>query len=287
MITPLTLRPPTPPTPVAPYDLDYLIVGGGGGGGATGSCTCGGAGGYKSGQLLSTTNSVYTMYIGAGGAAGTSGFCGGTSALQSSVFINALGGGAFVWRINPVLISTNTVLPGSGRGGQDTSENLGTDGQGNSGRGARPSRGFVWGMGGGGGAGAAGDWAEFTAKGGDGLTWLDGITRGGGAGGWRNLSAPEGVLSGAPGAGGGGRSSNTEVTPAVVAEAGAANTGGGGGGGFTNSSGNNTGTAQPGGSGIIKVRYAGTPRATGGTITQDGGFTYHAFTSSGRLIFTS
>jgi hypothetical protein len=36
-----------------------------------------------------------------------------------------------------------------------------------------------------------------------------------------------------------------------------------------------------GGSGVVIIRYLGTPRATGGTITQAGGYTIHTFTSSG------
>jgi hypothetical protein len=64
---------------------------------------------------------------------------------------------------------------------------------------------------------------------------------------------------------------------------GAQNTGGGGGGGVY---GQEWG-GKAGGSGIVKVRYTGTPRAAGGTITQSGGFTYHEFTSSGTLTFTS
>jgi hypothetical protein len=31
----------------------------------------------------------------------------------------------------------------------------------------------------------------------------------------------------------------------------------------------------------VILRYAGSPRGTGGTITQTGGYTYHTFTSSG------
>jgi hypothetical protein len=31
------------------------------------------------------------------------------------------------------------------------------------------------------------------------------------------------------------------------------------------------------------VRYSGTPRATGGTVTQSGGYTIHTFTTSGTL----
>jgi hypothetical protein len=34
---------------------------------------------------------------------------------------------------------------------------------------------------------------------------------------------------------------------------------------------------------VVIIRYAGTPRATGGAITQSGGYTYHKFTSSGTF----
>jgi hypothetical protein len=57
------------------------------------------------------------------------------------------------------------------------------------------------------------------------------------------------------------------------------NTGGGGGGGGSNNGGGSTG-----GSGVVIVRYPGTPVATGGTITQSGGYTIHTFTSSGTFI---
>jgi hypothetical protein len=38
--------------------------------------------------------------------------------------------------------------------------------------------------------------------------------------------------------------------------------------------------------GRITIRYAGTPQATGGSITQSGGFTYHTFTSVATSSFT-
>jgi hypothetical protein len=41
---------------------------------------------------------------------------------------------------------------------------------------------------------------------------------------------------------------------------------------------------QAGGSGIVIVRYRGSPRATGGTITQADGYTIHTFTTSGNLV---
>jgi hypothetical protein len=60
------------------------------------------------------------------------------------------------------------------------------------------------------------------------------------------------------------------------------NSGGGGGGGCFEGA-----TSRPnasGGSGIVIVRYLGSPRATGGTITQGGGYTIHTFTTSGNLV---
>jgi hypothetical protein len=36
-----------------------------------------------------------------------------------------------------------------------------------------------------------------------------------------------------------------------------------------------------GGSGIVIIRYTGSQRGSGGTVTSSGGYTYHTFTSSG------
>ena len=57
--------------------------------------------------------------------------------------------------------------------------------------------------------------------------------------------------------------------------------GGGGGGADT------TGSGGAGGSGIILIRYAGSPAASGGTETESGGYTYHAYTSTGNATFTT
>ena len=53
--------------------------------------------------------------------------------------------------------------------------------------------------------------------------------------------------------------------------------GGGGGGGGQNQYGGN------GGSGVVIIRYLGAQRATGGTVTSAGGYTYHTFTGSGTF----
>jgi hypothetical protein len=41
-----------------------------------------------------------------------------------------------------------------------------------------------------------------------------------------------------------------------------------------------SGQGNNGASGIVIVRYSGSQRGTGGTVTSAGGFTYHTFTAS-------
>lgn len=60
-----------------------------------------------------------------------------------------------------------------------------------------------------------------------------------------------------------------------------ANSGGGGQG-----NGGGAGSGGIGGSGLFAIKYAGLPKATGGTITQSGGYTTHVFTTSGQLTTT-
>jgi hypothetical protein len=42
-------------------------------------------------------------------------------------------------------------------------------------------------------------------------------------------------------------------------------------------------TSGAGGSGIVIIRYSGSQRGTGGTVTSSGGNTIHTFTTSGTF----
>jgi hypothetical protein len=90
------------------------------------------------------------------------------------------------------------------------------------------------------------------------------------------------IMGGAGGAGGSGVGGDGGLT-GTGATSGAANTGSGGGGG---------GNAAPytsgaGADGVVIFAYEGTvTKATGGTITDDGVYTYHTFTSPGSFVFT-
>jgi hypothetical protein len=57
----------------------------------------------------------------------------------------------------------------------------------------------------------------------------------------------------------------------------------GGGNGAANTGNGAAGNAT-GGSGIAIVRYLGSAKGTGGTITSAGGYTYHTFTANGNLV---
>jgi hypothetical protein len=57
-----------------------------------------------------------------------------------------------------------------------------------------------------------------------------------------------------------------------------------GGGSTASGYGHGGGSQQSGTGGIVIVRYAGTQRGTGGTVTSGGGFTYHTFTANGTFV---
>lgn len=223
--------------------LEYLVVAGGGGGGYTNS---NGAGGGGAGGFQ--TGSVVTSSVSLSVVVGVKGN-GGTSGVEATAGTNSslIGG-------NISLTST-----GGGRGGSGFSSNGGnggsgggctisaTPGTGTSGQGFNGSIGTgspTFRGGGGGGAGSAGT----TTAAGNGKTWLDGV-----------------IYSH------GGRGYNSAI--------GGDTTYGSGGNGLLNPAAG----ANDGQNGVVIVRYEGPQRATGGTITSSGGYTYHTFTTDGTF----
>lgn len=223
-------------TPQVGLSADVLVVAGGGGGQAGG----GGAGGlyYAATQSLSATS--YTCTVGAGGANLANGVNSTFGALTAAVG----GGGGSSW-------GTAGQNGGSGAGGGSVNGTVVSGGTGTSGQGNNGGTGVSEKAGGGGGAAAAGsNGASTGGAGGAGSSsysaWGLATNSGqnvsgtyyfaGGGGGGANGTG------GAGGNGGGGAGSNASPT------AGATNTGGGGGGAYG-------AAGQPGGSGIIIVRY--------------------------------
>lgn len=247
-------------SPIGNYIVEALLIAGGGGGWYTAG---GGAGGMLSTTAVSVVPGIsYTISVGAGGADSTSG--------QNSIFagLSALGGGS-----GPT--GTRYSTPGGSGGGSlysDRAGGSGTPGQGYpGGQGADGLVSYTSG-GGGGGAGGAGSNAsgQYGGPGGVGLqssfTGTSVYYAGGGSGGGDTQSQ---TIPGTNGGGGAGSGTGGAGGP------GTANLGGGGGG-AQSSRGN-------GGSGRVMIRYLGGQRATGGTVSQTNGYTYHIFLSSGTF----
>jgi hypothetical protein len=271
------------------YTVEYLVIAGGGGGGnGNGPYREGGGGGGAGGYRTNVTgaasggggaaesplyvisNTGYTVTVGAGGAGNTSpsgSGSGGASSTFGIITSNGGGGGGPQDGAGSGGGSGGGAGPQGSPGGSGTSNQGYAGGSGYSGNNAQ--------AGGGGGAGAAGGNGSVTAMpssgvGGTGVSSPitgSAVIRAGGGGGGGHQSG------GLGGAGGGGNGAYNN--PGVNGSAGTANTGGGGGGGSTDPY-----DGQSGGSGIVIIRYLGSQRGTGGTVTSSGGYTIHTFTSS-------
>ena len=244
--------------------VQYLVIAGGGGGGTgtpAGGGGGGGAGGYRSSvtaensgggvsaefKIVPIAATNYTVTVGAGGAANTSG--------SNSVFdtITSTGGG------NGMGGAGSSGAGGSGGGGLGRGDNnfraggAGTTGQGFAGSGSSGALFAV--AGGGGGAAAAASGINGAAGVSSSITGSS-TQRAGGGGGYLTGTAT----------GGGGAGGATGV-------AGTANTGGGGGGGDTG--------GGAGGSGVVIFSYP-----SGFTITIGAGLTGSTTTVGSNKVTT-
>jgi hypothetical protein len=271
---------PIPPTAVLGNgQVEYLVVGGGGGGGHDGAG--GGGGGQVKTGTIGLNAGTYSVTIGAGGAnstvVGGQAADGGTSTINFPTAITSIGGGGGGSK------QANGRPGANGGGGGHNASAVNTGGAGTTGgfNGGNNGVAGTTGAGGGGGGGAAGIGTVGPAgNGGPGIaSSITGTTAyyGGGGGGGSHSGAGTGI-GGIGGGGNGGRGSGA-TAPST---AGGANTGGGGGAGGV-ADGSNQGKA--GGSGVVIIRYLGTPNGTGGTITQANGYTIHRFNSNGSFVY--
>ncbi len=270
-------------------NIELLLVGGGGGGGSFRGGGGGGGGFLSVPTYAMNRGTSVNITVGTGGAGGynvanqssVNGAAGGNSSFGAIyTAIGGGGGGSFESS------SPNGTTGGSGGGGGTSScagKGMGataSGGQGYAGGNATLKTGCNgWEAGGGGGgAGSAGTNASggtssgvaaYPGNGGNGVqnnisgtnTWYSG--GGGGAG----IYSPSQELMGSYGSGGG---------PTYY-----------GGGGMAGSKLSSTLTGVAGANGIVIIKYAGTPIATGGTIVTAGGYTTHTFTSNGVFAMNS
>jgi hypothetical protein len=287
---------------------EVLIVAGGGGGGnhnTTNANGGGGAGGVLQGSVT-LPGGTHSVIVGAGGTAianstALNGVKGSNSSLSSYIAEGGGGGGS-----SGVAFSAASQNGGSG-GGNALNQTGGGQANGNTTAGNLSSLGNNGGStsvgytgAGGGGAGAAGANGSGSSPGGNGgigitNTWTGStlyLAGGGGGGGNSSERAGDGFYGGGRGAGTttyynyatytnevNATTKGSGIPTAVV------NSGGGGGGGsyWAPNGGWATGSGA-GGSGQVLIRYAGSPRAAGGTVTQAGGYTIHQFLTAGTFV---
>lgn len=276
-------------TSVTPLVADFLLVAGGGGGGraANGNHNAGGGGGGGFVEIFSANfllTQTYTITVGGGGTTAPGGYGipgtpGGNSTLVGPGLNYTAQGGGY------------------GRGTDGTAGYAGSGGSGGGGNGATTqfsTYGYGYGYGGGGGfpgnpgggGGAGGGGSASPQYGGNGnggpgrANPFPQSTVGQLSSGTYYLAGGGGGHNGGLGGVGGGGRATPEGTPGTPNAAGTVNTGGGGGAGAATS--NNFG-AQ-GGSGVAVIRYLGIPKATGGNITQSGGYTLHTYTVTGTFV---
>ena len=296
-----------------PVTITLLVVAGGGSGGASG---CGGgAGGLLYGTMTASYGSPYTITIGAGGAAPSTGVSIGNKG-SNTVFgsATAIGGGPGAAGVDGANSSPTLAQGGSGGGSgyhagaggnAQQTDSGGLTGFGNLGGEGHDYGAYAYG-GGGGGAGAVG---VGYVSGGTNTTgskgWAGGIGKqyditgtnlyyagGGGATGYMNGGGGSSGGDGGLGGGAGAHPSGTSDTargatvPGVAGGNGGPNTGGGGGGsGYSYGSG-----FGGGGSGVVIIRYADTASAASATtgsptVTTPTGYRVYKFTTSGSITF--
>lgn len=238
------------------FQLEFLAVAGGGGGNiAATTGNGGGGGGVITGSFFPNVLQTYDIIVGNGGAPGLT--IPGNPPQPSTGFIGD----------NTSLFGT-TALGGGGAGG--TSDEL-------------PIRNRNGGSGGGGGGIALQPTASYSGFGNNGAISGDGAGGGGAGAPGSGRNGGNGIALDFTGTtalyGPGGRGTSQAAGNGTN---GAGIYGNGGQGAFANLS-----VVQPtsGSAGGVIIKYAGVPKAVGGTITESNGFTFHTYTSPGTSSF--
>ncbi len=230
-------------------DIDYLVVAGGGAGGVgNGTVSSGtlGGGGGAGGLLSGSATLVYNNSVAV--TRGTGGSGDETDGNDSSFIGSGISVTTTGGGYGGSLNGTGDGSNGGSGGG--AAYFGGSAGSGIAGQGHNGNTGRnITNNHTGGSGGGAGSAPPSQTQSGAGITWLDGnpYAQGG----------PGAFCSGlSTAAGSGGQGSASGVT------------------------------RTDGKNGVIVVRYQGSQQATGGTITQDSGYTYHTFTGNGTFTVT-
>jgi hypothetical protein len=307
-----------------PSSFTYMILAGGGGGGGYGGGGGGAGGYiYTSSALAAATTFPVTIGGGgSGGTTGATAGSGSPSTFNGMTAVGGGGGGSNWNSPNPANAGASGGSGGGGSGNSNVLNNGASGGSGTGGQGYAGGSGSNQGVGpgvplggGGGGAGGSGyNGKQFSNEGGQGGIGATNVMLAAIPYGSYNAGTGPHVVAGSytgyyVGGGGGGRTasfgaapnydpvggwaihgggSGCRLGPNSIADAPGGYGGGGGGGGFgnaTNVGGDGQGSyGGPGGSGAVIIGYSGKQVATGGSVVQKNGMTYHIFTSTGNFI---
>ena len=244
---------------IKPLKVEFLAIAGGGGGATIGGG--GGAGGLITGSFCAEKFTPYSIVVGDGGAPyrtpdpGANPGVGANGENTTLFTVTAIGGGG---GSTPNALG---IAGGSGGGGGNIAGSALQPGAAYAGfgnAGGIETDSTNTSAGGGGGAGTAGSNTPSNGVGGDG-------------GNGKTLTFYTASAVYGPGGAGGGVNGNG--TPGTGLDYGR----GGNGGGL------NAGVS--GSAGFVMIKYYGAPKATGGTIEQHNGVTYHIFDSAGTGSF--
>lgn len=274
---------------VAGLSVNVYAWGGGGAGGYNSGA--GGGGGAAVGTFTAPGNTSYAVVVGGGGSsrapsAGPGPTVPGGGGGTGDLGFGGQGGGYTGIFINSSAQANAYLIAGGGGGGAYEGAAGGAGGGANGvagGNGGQAGGGGGSQSGGGSSVSTPGSALQGGASGGEG----DGGGSGGGGGGYFGGGAGSNTNPGSAGGGGSGYFNPIQVQSATL-YAGSGTTPGNSsdslrsGAGQGGANGNNAGAG-----GRLVIRYAGTTtRATGGTITNDGTYTYHTFTSAGTFTVT-
>lgn len=286
---------------VMPYQVTVLAWGGGGGGGGPGGWSYGapgGAGGFAQATVNVYSGATYYAVVGGyGGAVGTptssivKGGGGGMANCTDNRYGGQGGGYSGLHSTGTVTQANALIIAGGGGGGG--ASRAGTGNAGGAGGGASGQKGFapydgLTAYGGGPGTQSGGTASTGGVTG----TALQGGTPGtnsygggGGGGYWGGTGGGYAESNTMAGGGGGSGYFHPTLTSNGILVAGCATTPGCSGNVLRNGYGAAGLPASTGTQGVVIIRYFGTQKGFGGTVTYSGGYTYHTFTTAG--VFTA
>lgn len=287
-------------------EIEIFLWGAGGAGGTAGGWSYGapgGAGGAAYGAMEFPSAPYYVLVGGAGVVNSTTSALGGGGIANRTGTDNRYGSGgggySAMMNANGAVQTGMAIMAGGGGGGGSSRAgfgNMGGAGGGSLGQpGASPYNGNYAYRGLGGSQTAAGADASSNSPTNSGFQGaLQGGTcrtngyGGAGGGGYWGGSAGGYAESNTMGGGGGGSGYyNSSLFSSATLYPGNGTYAGLYSNQFRGTAGNAGAAGVNGTEGKVVIRYLGTPIATGGTITQSGGYTYHTFTSSAWFVPTT